>query len=149
MTDPEEGDVSVVVAPVARFADIGFNADVRLETLVGIDALIAGFAPELIGAPLGDGDVVSQEAVKRGDLTYYMYEIKCLAAVRSGLFCFSRAFSDAHVSSASQPHLLVAATAFKNRLFILTARATPRQWRHPGAEEHVRATANSFVVSTA
>jgi hypothetical protein len=120
----EEGDISVVVAPVARFADIGFNANVKLQQLVTADQLISGFAPELIGLPLQDGDVVSQEEVTKGDLVYYQYELK-------------------------PKHLLVCATAFKNRLFILTVSSTPRQWRNAEAQAHLRATANSFLVKTA
>ncbi len=122
--DKEEGDISVVVAPVARFADIGFNASVRLQELVNPDQLISGFAPELIGQPLQEGDVISSEQVTRGALLYYVYELK-------------------------PKHLLVAATAYKNRLFILTASSTPRQWRKPGAQAHLRAAVESFMVKTA
>ena len=121
--DKEEGDISVVVAPVARFADIGFNASVRLQELVTPEQLISGFAPELIGQPLQDGDVVSQERVEKNGLLYYTYELK-------------------------PRHLLVCATAFKNRLFILTCSAKPAQWRKPEAQAHLRATAGSFEVKT-
>lgn len=31
--DPKQGDVIVVVAPVLRFKDVGFNANVTLEDL--------------------------------------------------------------------------------------------------------------------
>ena len=31
LKSPEDGDVAVVVAPVLRFADVGFNADVKIE----------------------------------------------------------------------------------------------------------------------
>jgi hypothetical protein len=119
--DKEEGDVSVVVAPVARFADIGFNASVRLQELVTPEQLISGFAPELIGLPLQEGDVVTQATVEKNGLLYYTYELK-------------------------PKHLLVTATAFKNRLFILTVSATPRQWRKEGVQAHLRATADSFQV---
>lgn len=44
--------MAVVVAPVLRFADVGFNADVRIEELGGPDKIISGFAPELFGTPL-------------------------------------------------------------------------------------------------
>ena len=122
--DKEEGDISVVVAPVARFADIGFNASVRLQELVTPEQLISGFAPELIGQPLQDGDVVSQERVEKNGLLYYTYELK-------------------------PRHLLVSATAFKNRLYILTASASPRQWRKADVQAHLRATADSFLVKNA
>ena len=42
----------MVVAPVLRFIDVGFNADIRIEELGPPDRLISGFAPELFGSPL-------------------------------------------------------------------------------------------------
>ena len=41
-----------MVAPVLRFMDVGFNADVHIEELGPPDKLISGFAPELFGSPL-------------------------------------------------------------------------------------------------
>ena len=102
-------------------ADIGFNASVRLPELVSPEQLISGFAPELIGLPLQDGDVLSQERVEKNGLVYYTYELK-------------------------PRHLLVSATAFKNRLFIMTASSTPRQWRKADVQAHLRAAVDSFQV---
>lgn len=68
-----EGNLAVVVAPVLRFTDIGFNADVRIEQLGEPDRIIAGFAPELFGRPLEDDSVLETEVVKKGDLTYYQW----------------------------------------------------------------------------
>ena len=51
-TNPEQGSLAVVVAPVLRFIDVGFNADIRIEELGPPDRLISGFAPELFGSPL-------------------------------------------------------------------------------------------------
>lgn len=51
-TNPEQGSLAVVVAPVLRFIDVGFNADIRIEELGTPDRLISGFAPELFGSPL-------------------------------------------------------------------------------------------------
>ena len=51
-TNPEQGSLAVVVAPVLRFIDVGFNADIRIEELGSPDKLIGGFAPELFGSPL-------------------------------------------------------------------------------------------------
>jgi hypothetical protein len=48
----DQGNLAVVVAPVLRFADIGFNADIRIEEIGPPDRIIAGFAPELFGTPL-------------------------------------------------------------------------------------------------
>ena len=47
-----EGSMAIVVAPVLRFADVGFNADVRLKELGSPDKMIGGFGPELFGSPL-------------------------------------------------------------------------------------------------
>ncbi len=51
-TNPEQGSLAVVVAPVLRFIDVGFNADIRIEELGSPEKLIGGFAPELFGSPL-------------------------------------------------------------------------------------------------
>lgn len=51
-TNPEQGSLAVVVAPVLRFIDVGFNADIRIEELGPPERLIGGFAPELFGSPL-------------------------------------------------------------------------------------------------
>lgn len=48
----QEGSMAIVVAPVLRFADVGFNADVRLEELGSPAKMIGGFGPELFGSPL-------------------------------------------------------------------------------------------------
>lgn len=45
----DQGRLQVVVAPVLRFADVGFNADVRIDQLNRPEAIISGFAPELFG----------------------------------------------------------------------------------------------------
>ena len=43
----DQGEVNVIVAPVLRFKDVGFNADVSLEDLGSPEKLITGFAPEV------------------------------------------------------------------------------------------------------
>jgi len=50
--NPEEGGLEVVVAPVMRFKDIDFNANVRIEDIAPPDRIISGFALEIFGAPL-------------------------------------------------------------------------------------------------
>ena len=120
-TNPAQGGLAVVVAPVLRFKDVGFNADVHIDELGAPDAIISGFAPELFGAPLNDGDVLDTDvSVDRGGtgLTYYRWTLK--------------------------PHRLVVATAVSNRLFLLAISATGVQWRR--AEQDLRAISASFRV---
>ena len=50
--NPEEGGLEVVVAPVMRFKDIDFNANVKIEDIAPPDRIISGFALEIFGAPL-------------------------------------------------------------------------------------------------
>ena len=115
---PAQGALSVVVAPVLRFADVGFNADVRIEALAPPDRVIEGFAPELFGAPLDDGDVLETDVSRVDGLTYYRWALA--------------------------RHRLVAATAVANRLFLLSVTATGPQWRR--AEPALRAVWQSFRV---
>lgn len=51
-TNPEEGSLEVVVAPVMRFKDISFNANVKIEDIAPPERIISGFALEIFGAPL-------------------------------------------------------------------------------------------------
>lgn len=71
----DEGDVAVLVAPVLRFRDVGFNADVKLEDLLEPAALIKGFGPEIIGKPVEDDDIVEINKVKKEGRMYYEYEL--------------------------------------------------------------------------
>eukprot|EP00210_Caulerpa_lentillifera_P000630 g609.t1 len=98
-----EGSLEVVVAPVLRFVDVGFNADVRLTDIGSPDKIIEGFAPELYGAPLEDGDILDTQVTIKDDIPYYSWELV--------------------------GHRLVAATAVGNRVFLLSISAKNRQWR--------------------
>jgi hypothetical protein len=51
----QEGGMAVVVAPVLRFLDVGFNADVRIQQLGSPEKVISGFGPELFGSPVQVG----------------------------------------------------------------------------------------------
>ena len=51
-SNKDQGSLAVVVAPLLRFIDVGFNADVRIEEIGPPEKLISGFAPELFGSPL-------------------------------------------------------------------------------------------------
>lgn len=114
----EEGSALVVVAPVLRFMDVGYNANVSIKQIGPPEKIIAGFAPELYGKPLLDGDILDTQEFERGGLPYYMWSVK--------------------------PHHLVTATAVGNRLFILSTTANSRQWRR--AEKNLRKIAESFTV---
>ena len=114
----EMGSLAVVVAPVLRFMDVGFNADLRIEGLGTPDRIIAGFAPEIFGKPLDEDSVTDTQVVEVNGLTYYHWAVK--------------------------PHALVAATAFRNRLFICTINPSARQAKKHGAE--LLKIRDSFVV---
>ena len=114
----DSGSLQVVVAPVLRFLDVGFNASVGLEELGPPQKIIEGFYPELYGTPLLDGDVLDTEVMRKDGLTYYLYDIK--------------------------PHRLVTISAVGNRVFILATNSNSRQWRR-GADE-LRVIQHSFYV---
>ncbi|BDA49190.1 PsbP domain-containing protein 4, chloroplastic [Coccomyxa sp. Obi] len=117
-SNKDQGSLAVVVAPLLRFIDVGFNADVRIEEVGPPEKLISGFAPELFGSPLAEDDVMEQTIAKKNNLTYYRWELK--------------------------PHRLVAATAYKNRMFLMAIQANGRQWRK--AESDLRRVQESFDI---
>ncbi|GFR40581.1 hypothetical protein Agub_g1161, partial [Astrephomene gubernaculifera] len=115
----EQGELAVVVAPVLRFMDLGYNAHVTLKEVGEPQRVIEGFAPELFGKPLDEGDVLAAEVARREDGgLYYLWELK--------------------------PHRLVVATATRNRVFLLTLSASSRQWKKH--EEALREVQRSFRV---
>lgn len=86
-TSPDQGSLAVVVAPVLRFADVGFNADVHIEELGPPDKLISGFAPELFGSPLSVRMDVPEHSLHaccaqglppRGMLVAFAYAARCM-----------------------------------------------------------------------
>eukprot|EP00873_Tetraselmis_striata_P023051 jgi/Tetstr1/443315/TSEL_031330.t1 len=118
-----QGELAVVVAPVLRFMDVGFNAQVSMEDIGSPDVIIAGFAPELWGQPLDEGDVLDTQVVERDGLTYYRWEVKPVRKAQ---------------------RLFVTATATRNRLFIMLVGANPRQWRKSAGE--LAGIVDSFAV---
>ena len=48
----EQGNLEVVVAPIARFLDVGENAKVTIEQIGDPNKIINGFHPEIYGKPL-------------------------------------------------------------------------------------------------
>lgn len=121
-TSKEAGEIAVVVAPVLRFMDVGYNASVTLKDVGPPERVIAGFAPELFGKPLDEEDVLNTQ-VKTQDngQLYYFYELK--------------------------PRRLVAMTAVRNRVFIITVAANSRQWKKH--EDSLRVIQQSFKVPMA
>merc|ERR1711937_46781 len=116
----EEGQLAVVVAPVLRFMNVGFNADVRIEDIGPPEKILNGFAPEILGGPVEDDDELVQTTFTKQPLTYYVWETK--------------------------KHELITATAFKNRVFIMAVKASGRQWR--AAKESLHTMQKSFSVDT-
>jgi hypothetical protein len=114
----EAGDIAIVVAPINRFRDVGFNARITIEQVGPPERLVKGFAPEITGDPIEDEDVRSTEVSKRDGLVYYQFEVK--------------------------PRTLVTMTATGNRMFLWVARATGRQWAKHA--DDLRAAATSFRV---
>jgi hypothetical protein len=65
--------VAVIVAPVLRFMEVGYNANVVIADIGLPDKIINGFAPELFGRPLEEGDVLSTTVVDHDGLQYYQW----------------------------------------------------------------------------
>lgn len=70
--------------------DVGYNSNVDMEFLGTPDLIIGGFAPELYGRPLDDGELVDTQVYKKDGNLYYQWALK--------------------------PHRLVVATATGNRV---------------------------------
>lgn len=100
-TNQKEGNLSVVVAPVLRFADNDENA--RIEDIGPPEKVIYAFGPELIGNNI-EGKLKSAEVKEDSGRKYYQYEIE-------------------------SPHALVTATAAGNRLYLMTVSASGLQWK--------------------
>jgi len=99
---PQEGNISVVVAPVLRFSStIGDNA--TIEAVGTPDKVINAFGPEITGQNV-EGKVKSMDVKKYNGRTYYMFEL-------------------------DGPHMLIAATAAGNRLYLMSVSANGRQWK--------------------
>ncbi len=74
-TSRDQGELAVVVAPVLRFADVGFNASVTIEELGTPEKIIRGFAPELFGNPLEEDDILETRVLNKpgSSITYYQW----------------------------------------------------------------------------
>jgi hypothetical protein len=100
--NPQEGNISVIVAPVLRFSStLGDNA--TIEAVGTPDKVISAFGPEITGQNV-EGKVKSMDVKQYDGRTYYQFEL-------------------------DGPHLLVAATAAGNRLYLMSVSANGRQWK--------------------
>ncbi len=72
----DEGKLAIVVAPVLRFMNVGYNADIRIEDIGSPEKLLEGFAPEILGGPVEEEDLTVQSTMEKGGLTYYVWETK-------------------------------------------------------------------------
>ncbi|XP_020531790.1 psbP domain-containing protein 4, chloroplastic isoform X2 [Amborella trichopoda] len=97
----KEGRLSVVVAPVLRFADLGENT--KIEDIGPPDKVIAAFGPEVIGENV-EGKVLSMEVSEHSGRKYYQYELE-------------------------PPHALITATAAGNRLYLFNITGSGLQWK--------------------
>lgn len=69
----EQGSLQVVVAPVLRFVDAGYNADVRIQQLGSPEKIIRGFAPELFKDPLEEDGILETSVEEHDGLQYYYW----------------------------------------------------------------------------
>ncbi|XP_057773806.1 psbP domain-containing protein 4, chloroplastic isoform X2 [Salvia miltiorrhiza] len=99
---PKEGRLSVVVAPVLRFADdLGDNA--TIDRIGTPEKVISAFGPEVIGENV-EGKVVSSQVAVHEGRTYYQFELE-------------------------PPHVIITATAAGNRLYLFNVTGNGLQWK--------------------
>lgn len=115
----EEGNLEVIVAPIARFMDTTENTKYTIEQLGKPDKIINGFHPEIFGRPMTDDELLDTQTLRGPDgLTHYSWELK-----------------NRH---------LVAATAYGNRMFLMALTANGRQWRR--SADTLRNIQSSFQI---
>ncbi|GAQ83222.1 psbP family protein [Klebsormidium nitens] len=117
-SNPAQGNISVVVAPVLRFADLGENP--TIDMIGSPDKVINAFGPEVIGQVVDDKVVYARSETKEDRRLYYQFEL-------------------------NGPHVLITATAASNRLYLFNVSATTRQWKK--SEATLRKIADSFRVA--
>lgn len=99
------GDMAIIVAPVLRFTNVGFGADVRITELGSPEKMLLGFGPEITGGPI-DEDMIEKVSTRTDkDIPYYDYVIQ---GPGSGKLKFDK--------------LMVSMSAYKNRVYILSVR---------------------------
>lgn len=116
-SNKQEGNLSVVVAPVLRFAsDLGDDA--KIENVGPPEKVIDAFGPELVGQNV-EGQVRDMEVTEHDGRKYYFYEL-------------------------GVPHVMITATAAGNRLYLMTVSGNARQWKKYG--DGLKQIAESFRV---
>ncbi|XP_047322345.1 psbP domain-containing protein 4, chloroplastic isoform X2 [Impatiens glandulifera] len=100
--NPKEGRLSVIVAPVLRFAD-NLGDDAKIETIGPPERVISAFGPEVIGENV-DGKVLSSKVAEHSGRLYYQFELE-------------------------PPHIFITATAAGNRLYLFNVTANGLQWK--------------------
>jgi len=99
---PKEGRLSVIVAPVLRFAD-NLGDDVKIENIGQPAKVINAFGPEVIGENV-EGKVLSSNVAEHDGRLYYQFELE-------------------------PPHVLITATAAGNRLYLFSVTGNGLQWK--------------------
>lgn len=98
----KEGRLSVIVAPVLRFAgDLGDDA--TIEKIGTPEKVISAFGPEVTGENV-EGKVISTSVTENAGRKYYHFELE-------------------------PPHVLVTATAAGNRLYLFSVTGSGLQWK--------------------
>ncbi|XP_058184216.1 psbP domain-containing protein 4, chloroplastic isoform X3 [Rhododendron vialii] len=98
----KEGRISVIVAPVLRFAD-NLGDDATIERIGTPEKVISAFGPEVIGENV-EGKVLSMEVSEHDGRKYYQFELE-------------------------PPHALITATAAGNRLYLFNVIGNGLQWK--------------------
>ncbi|CAM9002451.1 unnamed protein product [Rhodiola kirilowii] len=115
--NPKQGRLSVIVAPVLRFAD-NLGDEATIEKIGKPERVIAAFGPEVIGENV-EGKVLSTDVVEHEGRTYYQFELE-------------------------PPHIFITATAAGNRLYLFSVTANGLQWKKNYKD--LKRIANSFRV---
>lgn len=99
---PKQGRLSVIVAPVRRFADeLGDNT--TIEEIGPPEKVINAFGPEVVGENV-EGKVLRMEVAEHSGRKYYQFELE-------------------------PPHVLITATAAGNRLYLFNVTGSGLQWK--------------------
>nr|GEV82228.1 PsbP domain-containing protein 4, chloroplastic isoform X2 [Tanacetum cinerariifolium] len=116
-SNASEGRISVVVAPVLRFADY-LEDDARIEKIGPPEKVINAFGPEVIGQNV-EGKVMNSAVKEYSGRKYYQFELE-------------------------PPHCLITATAAGNRLYLFSILANGLQWKRHN--EELKKIADSFRI---